>query len=168
MIVAPTVTTIDIRHVLFVMLKHNVWYHILLFSKPQLRTATTGSYTAPPPWSSLYTYAHTELDEYHTIIVNCCQLCEYFRYRDPASHLLPVLSHRPVLRNIFVVKILLCSMPERLLSCTAESRIQTSVIGRRGTVGAKFITCARNITRRPRVAPPKNIFSPIFFFIISK
>ena len=75
MIVAPTVTTIDIRHVLFVMLKHNVWYHILLFSKPQLRTATTGSSTAPLPWSNLYTYAHTELDEYYIIILGVVANC---------------------------------------------------------------------------------------------
>ena len=41
--------------------------YILLSSKPQLQIATTGNSTAPPPWSDLYTYAHTELDENHTI-----------------------------------------------------------------------------------------------------
>ena len=42
--------------------------YILLFSKPQPQTTTTGSSTAPPPWSNLYIYVHTELDEHHTIV----------------------------------------------------------------------------------------------------
>ena len=53
--------------------------------------------TAPPPWSNLYTFAHTELDEYHTIILRvvascanipaaeilqaiCCQFCHTALY----------------------------------------------------------------------------------------
>ena len=89
------------------------------FSKPQTTarvtdTATLGSSTALPPWSNLYTYARTELDEHHTIIASWCQLCEYSRCRNPVSRLLPVLSHRPVLRNIFVVKILSYFVPASL------------------------------------------------------
>ena len=108
------------------------------FSKPQTTarataTATLGSSTVLPPWSNLYIYARTELDESHIIIASWCQLCEYFCCRDPVSRLLPVLSHRPVLRNIFVVKILSYFVPASLTDCTAESRIWTSVIGRRGS-----------------------------------
>ena len=85
------------------------------FSKPHITarataTATSGSSTALPPWSNRYIYAHTELDEHHTIIASWYQLCEYSCCRDPVSCLLPDLSHRPVLRNIFVVKILLYSV----------------------------------------------------------
>ena len=73
-----------------------------------------GNSTTPPPWSDLYIYAHTELDEHHTNTASCCQLCKYICSRDPISCLLPVLSHRPILRNIFVVKILLYSVPASL------------------------------------------------------
>ena len=89
------------------------------FSKQQTAarataTATLGSSSALPPWSNLYTYTRNEMDENHTIIASWCQLCEYSCCRDPVSRLLPVLSHRPVLRNIFVVKILSYFVPASL------------------------------------------------------
>ena len=103
------------------------------FSKPHITarataTATSGSSTALPPWSNCYIYAHTELDEHHFIIVSWCQLCKYSCCRDPVSCFLPVLSHCPVLRNIFVVKILLYSVPASLLIALLKvaSRRQSS------------------------------------------
>ena len=97
--------------------KHSVWYQTLIVLANR-KTAdcyhSLGSSTAPPPWSDRYTYAHTELDEHHTTIASWCQLCEYSCCRDPVSRLLPALSHRPVLRNIFVVNVLLYSVPASL------------------------------------------------------
>ena len=73
-----------------------------------------GSSAAPPPWSNLYTYTRTELDENHIITASWCRLCKHSCCRDPVSRLLPVLSHCPVLRNIFVVKILSYFVPASL------------------------------------------------------
>ena len=62
-----------------------------------------------------------------------CQLCEYSCCRDPVSCLLPALSHRPVLRNISVVNVLLYSVSASLPIVLLKSRIWTSVLGRRGS-----------------------------------
>ena len=107
------------------------------FSKPHITasattTATSGSSTALPPWSNCYIYAHTELDEHHTIIASWCQLCKYSCCRDPVSRLLPALSHRPILRNISVVNVLSTQYPW-VCRLHAESRLWTSVIGRGGS-----------------------------------
>ena len=62
-----------------------------------------------------------------------CQLCEYSCCRDPVSCLLPALLHCPVLRNISVVNVLLNSVSASLQIVLLKSRIQTSVLGRRGS-----------------------------------
>ena len=98
------------------------------FSKQQLRAAPQHhchgvivTSTPTPSWMRT------------TSIVSQCQLCEYSCCRDPVSCLLPALSHRPVLRNISVVNVLLYSVSASLKDCTAESCIRTSVLGRRGS-----------------------------------
>ena len=62
-----------------------------------------------------------------------CQLCEYSCCRDPVSCLLPALLHRPVLRNISVVNVLLCSVSASLRIVLLKSRIRTSILRRRGS-----------------------------------
>ena len=115
----PIVAIIDIRHGPE-MLQHSVWYQTLIVLANRISPGeqplpqTTGSSTAPLPWSDRYIYAHTQLDENHTIIASWCQLCKYSCCRDPVSCLLPALSHRPVLRNISVVNVLLYSVSASL------------------------------------------------------
>ena len=83
MIVAPTVTTIDICHVL-IMLKAQCLIPYFTVSVNH-KTTTSGSSTAQPPWSDLYTYARTELDKYHIVI---CELIDASCANIPAAEIL--------------------------------------------------------------------------------
>ena len=93
------------------------------FSKQQLRAAPQHhchgvivTSTPTPSWMRT------------TSIASQCQLCKYSCCRDPVSCLLPALSHRPVLRNISMVNVLLYSEIARLLIALlkAASRCQSS------------------------------------------
>ena len=101
-------------------------------SKPQLQTATTGSSTAPLPWSDHYAYTHTELDENHT---NCKSMSavRIFLMQRPcqlfiASPVTPPCTKKYIRGQCPVV----LSISE-FENCTAESRIRTSVPGRHGS-----------------------------------
>ena len=71
-------------------------------SKPLLLLHTTARATA------------TALSWMRTTPASWCQPCEYSCCRDPVSCLLPALSHQPILRNIFVVNVLLYSVSASL------------------------------------------------------
>ena len=84
------------------------------FSKPQITTDATANRIRAAPQHHCHgvivTSTPTPSWMRTTPIASQCQLCEYSCCRDPVSCLLPALSHRPVLRNISVVNVLLYSV----------------------------------------------------------
>ena len=121
-IVVPTVTTIDIRHVPLWWLKHNVWYHICYC----LVNRNYGQLHSAIATEQPYTYAHTKLDEHHTIVYKLLPSCT----NSPAAEILQAIHrqfcHTALYKEIYswsrsCCTLCLCVFQIVLLSCIRTS-----------------------------------------------